>query len=231
MQTDSHNQNHLSAHAGKGSLQAELNQMISKFTREVPGEVQSVMRNALKEMAASGVAEECLRIGMRPLDFTLNNQHDKPVNLEQTLQRGPVVISFFRGMWCPYCSLELQALQQALPAISASDATLLAISPQTPEQTRATAKKFNLSFDVLSDLGNRVAATFGLVLSLPEMLRPIYTNFGFDLPSHNGDESYELPMAATYVLDRNGLIRLAFTDTDYTKRLEPAEIIACLRSL
>lgn len=231
MQTDPHDQNHLSAHAGKGSLQAELNEMISKFTREVPGEVQSVMRKALKAMADSGVAEECLRIGMRPLDFTLNNQHDKPVNLEQTLQHGPVVISFFRGMWCPYCSLELQALQQALPAIRASDATLLAISPQTPVQTYATAQKFNLGFDVLSDLGNRVAATFGLVLSLPEMLRPIYTNFGFDLPSHNGDESYELPMAATYVLDRNGLIRLAFTDTDYTKRLEPAEIIACLQSL
>lgn len=228
---DPHNQNHLSAHAGKGNLQAELNEMISKFTREVPGEAQSVMRKALEAMADSGIAEECLRIGMRPLDFTLNNQHGKPVNLEQALKRGPVVISFFRSMWCPYCSLELQALQQALPAINAAGATLLAIAPQTPEQTRSTAQKFNLNFDVLSDVGNSVAATFGLVLSLPEMLRPIYTNFGFDLPDHNGDDSYELPMAATYVLDRNGLIRLAFTDTDYTKRLEPAEIIACLRSL
>ena len=226
-----HNQNHLSAHAGKGSLHAELDEMIHKFTREVPGEAQSIMRKALKAMADSGVAEECLRIGMRPLDFTLNNQHGKSVNLEQTLQRGPVVISFFRGMWCPYGSLELQALQQALPAINAAGATLLAISPQTPEQTHSTAQKFNLNFDVLSDVGNSVAATFGLVLSLPEMLRPIYTNFGFDLPSHNGDDSYELPMAATYVLDRNGLIRLAFTDTDYTKRLEPAEIINCLHTL
>lgn len=204
---------------------------VSCRQRETPGEVRNVMRKALQAMADSGVAEESLRIGMRPLDFTLNNQHDQPVNLEQTLQRGPVVISFFRGIWCSYCSLELQALQQALPDIQASGASLLAISPQTSQQTRATAEKFNLGFDVLSDLGNRVAAAFGLVLSLPEMLRPIYTNFGFDLPSHNGDDSYELPMAATYVLDRDGLIRLAFTDTDYTKRLEPAEIIACLHTL
>ncbi len=233
MSIDPRTQTHLSAHAGQGlaSLQAELNHMLGKFAREIPGEVQGVMRKAMEELSNSGVAEECLRVGMRPLDFTLPNQQGKPINLFETLKRGPVVLSFFRGMWCPYCSLELKALQQALPEIRAAGAHLLAISPQTQTKSSATADTFELDFDVLSDVNNRVAASFGLVFSLPEMLRPIYRNFGFDIPEHNGEESYELPMAATYVLDRDGLIRLAFADTDYTKRLEPAEIIACLQSL
>lgn len=233
MTTDTHLQNHVSAHAGQGagSLQAELTHMMSKFAREIPDEVRSVMRQAMEALADSGVAEECLRVGMRPLDFTLPNQRGEPVNLQARLDKGPVVISFFRGMWCPYCSLELKALQEALPDIRATGASLLAISPQTQAQSTATATQFELGFDVLSDAGNRVAASFGLVFSLPEMLRPIYKNFGFDIPAFNGDDSYELPMAATYVLDRSGLIRLAFADTDYTKRLEPAQIIDCLKSV
>ena len=233
MTTDTQLHSHVSAHAGQGanSLQAELNHMMGKFAREIPDEVRAVMRQAMAALADSGVAEECLRVGMRPLDFTLPNQRGEPVNLQARLDRGPVIISFFRGMWCPYCSLELKSLQEALPAFRAAGASLLAISPQTQAQSTATADQFALGFDVLSDAGNRVAASFGLVFSLPEMLRPIYKNFGFDIPAFNGDESYELPMAATYVLDRSGLIRLAFADTDYTKRLEPQEIIDCLKSL
>ncbi|MBZ0072428.1 MAG: peroxiredoxin-like family protein [Thiohalobacteraceae bacterium] len=213
------------------SLQAELDQLVGRYTRTLPDDVQGILRTAIQELTQSGIAEECLRVGMRPLDFTLPNQHGQAVNLHATLAEGPVVISFFRGLWCPYCSLELGALQRALPEIRAAGATLLAISPQTPAQSTTTAAQLALQFDVLSDAHNRVAASFGLVFSLPEMLRPIYRNFGIDIPACNGDDSYELPMAATYVLDRDGLIRLAFADTDYTKRLDPAQIIACLQTL
>ncbi|WJW75919.1 peroxiredoxin-like family protein [Thiohalobacter sp. IOR34] len=224
---------HVRAHArpAPDSLQSELDALFRRFIRESPQPLTEVVREAMREMADSDVAATCLREGMRPLDFTLPNQHGEPVSLSQRLQQGPVVLSFFRGSWCPYCSTELQALQKILPLIRRFGGQLLAISPQTPEQTTATARELGLDFDVLSDGGNEVASCFGLVLSLPEMLRPVYRNYGVELPTYNGDDSYQLPIAATYVLDGSGLIRLAFADTDYTRRLEPRDILDCLQHI
>lgn len=120
-------------------------------------------------------------------------------------------------------------MQLVLPEIKSLGASLVAISPQLPEKSMSTAKKNSLTFEVLSDVGNRVAREFGLVFTLPERLRPIYQNFGVDLPSSNGDDSFELPIPATYVIDVDGTILHAFVDTDYTKRLEPAEVVEALK--
>ena len=122
-------------------------------------------------------------------------------------------------------------MQRALPEIEALGATLVTVSPQLPDNSLSTAEKLDLTFEVLSDEGNRVARDFGLVFTLPAEMRSIYQDFGIDLPAANGDESFELPMPATYVIDRSGAIRLAFVNVDYTTRLDPEEIIDALKKL
>ena len=122
-------------------------------------------------------------------------------------------------------------MQRALPEIEALGATLVTVSPQLPDNSLSTAEKLDLTFEVLSDVGNRVAREFGLVFTLPAEMRSIYVDFGIDLPATNGDQSFELPVPATYVIDRSGIIRLTFVDIDYTKRLDPAEILAALKKL
>jgi len=153
------------------------------------------------------------------------------VRLADLLERGPVVLTFYRGAWCPYCNLTLRAYQAALPAITALGATLVAVSPQTPDNSLTTVEKKELTFPVLSDAANVVARQYGLVVSLSEDVRPLYTAIGSALPAYNGDQSWELPMAGTFVIARDGTARLAFVDPDYTHRLEPAEIVAALRDL
>ena len=140
-----------------------------------------------------------------------------------------VVLSFYRGGWCPYCNMELRALQQALPEIRATGAELVAISPELPDKTLDTQTRHALEFDVLSDRGNRISEAFGLAFELPEQLRPIYTSLGIDIPAFNGDASFILPVPATYVIDSNGIIRFHFVNADYTRRLEPDEMLRALR--
>ena len=121
-------------------------------------------------------------------------------------------------------------MQLALPEIEVLGAHLVAVAPELPDKSLSTAERNALAFEVLSDVGNKVARDFGLVFSLAEELRPIYASFGIDIPAYNGDDTFELPMPATYVIDTDGTIVHAFVDTDYTKRLEPAEIVEILKT-
>ena len=164
-------------------------------------------------------------------NFVLPDATGNSVELRTLLQHGPVVLTFYRGGWCPYCNIELRALQSALPQIRGHHATLVAVSPQTPDQSLSTAEKNELEFPVLSDSGNKVAREYGIVFTLPEALRPIYENFGIELPAHNGDESFDLPVPATYVIDGEGKVRYAFVNADYRQRAEPSDIVAALAEL
>ncbi|MEL6816065.1 MAG: peroxiredoxin-like family protein, partial [Cyanobacteria bacterium J06598_3] len=128
-------------------------------------------------------------------------------------------------------NMELRALQEILPEIEAAGARLIAISPETPDNSLSTQEKNELTFDVLTDDKNTVARALGLVFALPEALRPIYSSFGIDIPAYNGDESFELPVPATYVVAPNGEIVYAFAEADYTQRAEPAEVVAALKQL
>ena len=121
-------------------------------------------------------------------------------------------------------------MQLALPKIEALGAQLVTVSPELPDKSLSTAERNALAFEVLSDVGNKVARDFGLVFSLAEELRPIYASFGIDIPAYNGDDTFELPMPATYVIGTDGTILHAFVDTDYTRRLEPAEIVEILKT-
>jgi peroxiredoxin len=140
-------------------------------------------------------------------------------------------MTFYRGQWCPYCHLVLRAYQQALPHMQARGASLVAISPQTPDHSRALAEKLELTFALLSDMGNQVARQFGLVFTIDEAVRGAHKQVCADLPKFNGTESWELPMAGTFLIDQSGTVRLAFVHPDFTRRLDPSVIIARLNEL
>ncbi len=213
------------------NLTEELQNYRKQFLTKVSEEVQAKMSQATQNLASSGVVDSSLKVGDKVPDFFLPNATGKRVDLQKLLKLGPVVISFYRGKWCPYCNLELRAFQKKLPEIQALGASLVAISPQTPDNSLSTVEKNELSFEVLSDVGNQVARQFGLIFTLPEELRPIYETFGIDLPAHNGDKKFELPIAATYVVAPDGTIVLSFVNADYTQRLEPQEVLKTLQKM
>ncbi len=213
------------------SLKEQLRELQEAFAKQAPEEVRRVMKDQAEALAHSGIAWRSLGVGAKAPAFELPNAEGDRVRLDELLREGPVVLSFYRGGWCPYCNLELRALQQALPEFERLGATLVAVSPETPDNSLTTAEKHALQFQVLSDRGNRVARQFGLVFTLPQEVRPIYKQFGIDIPKHNGDENYELPVPATYVIDRDRTIRFAYVNTDYSQRAEPADVAAAVRKL
>ncbi len=213
------------------SLQETINQQVSSFRANVSEEIQAVMAEKTAELQAQHLAEKALKVGDRVPDFELPDATGKTVKLSELLQSGAVIISFYRGGWCPYCNLELRALQQALPEFQKYNAQLVAISPETPDNSLSTQEKNELEFPVLSDVDNVVAKKFGLVFGLSEALKPIYQDFGIDVVAHNGNDKYELPMPATYLIDPVGIIRYAFVEEDYLQRAEPKEIVDALAQL
>ena len=216
----------------KGStLNEQIQQSVADFMSQLPPDVLATVNGSFAKLAASQVGEHARAVGETAPDFTLPNATGKPVTLTNLLGEGPVVLSFYRGGWCPFCSLELQAQQAALPDIEALGATLVAVSPETPDHSLSTSEKQNLTFEVLSDQGNGVARDYGLLFSVYEEMRPLYLEWGMDVPAYNGDDSWEIPVPATYVIDGNGIIRAAHVDRNYTVRMEPEAIIAALRSI
>lgn len=213
------------------TLAQQLNDFQDQFRAGRSAETLAVMDRVTEDLQQSGLVDRSLKVGDQVPPFSLLNATGKTVDLASLLNQGPVVLSFYRGAWCPYCNLELRALQEVLPQIQALGATLVAISPQTPDYSLSTAEKNDLTFEVLSDVGNGIARRFGLVFQVPEDLRPIYEGFGIDLPAHNGDQTFELPVSATYVIDTNGTIVHGDVNVDYTQRMEPAEIVTVLQGL
>ena len=211
------------------NLTQELNAFKEQFKTSQPEEIKAVMAQATIDLIDSQLAENSLGEGDKIPNFSLPNAVGKEVTLESLLNKGALVISFYRGGWCPHCNMELRALQQALPEIEANGATLVAISPETPDNSLSTQEKNELTFEVLSDRNNLLAKQLGLVFTLPESLRPIYSNFGIDIPAHNGDRTFELPLPATYVVAADGTVIYRFATGDYTERLDPAEIVKVLK--
>ncbi len=213
------------------NLTQELVNLGNQIKAKLPEEVQAAMAKATQDLMNTKIAENILSVGDKIPSFTLPNARGESIEVAKLLENGPLVIAFYRGGWCPYCNLELRGLQHYLPQIQELGASLIAISPETPDNSLSTKEKNELSFEVLSDVENKVAKQFNLVFTLPEELRPIYNSLGIDIPAFNGDESFELPLAATYVVDSNGKIIYAFADADYTKRLDPEKILVALKNL
>lgn len=210
------------------SLRQDLKSINDAGRARIDADTLGAMDRATDAVRASGLADAALSVGDRAPRFTLPDATGQTVALGDLLARGPVILTFYRGGWCPYCNLELRAYQALLPEIEASGATLVAVSPQTPDASLTTQEKKELAFAVLSDEGNAVAREFGLVHTVPADVREAYLGFGIDLDGANGDDSGDLPLPATYVIDADGTIRFAFVDADYTKRAEPSEVLASL---
>lgn len=189
------------------------------------------MDKAQQALKDSRIAERALAAGDDAVDFTLPNARGEQVSSEALRQQGPIVVSFYRGGWCPYCGLELKALQSVNAEIEALGARLVAISPQVPDESLSTAEKNRLEFEVLSDVDSKVADQYGLTFSLDEDLRPVYKNWGADVAVVNDDPDCKLPLPATYVISQDGKIVHSFVEEDYTERLEPDEILDSLRNL
>ena len=212
------------------NLTQELTTYRNQFLATQSEEVIKVMAKATSDLINAKIEQQSLKVGDRVPNFKLPNAVENEVELRSILARGAVVISFYRGGWCPYCNLELRALQEYLPEITALGATLVAISPETPDNSLSTQEKNELTFEVLSDRSNQIAQQFGLVFTLPQELRPIYEQFGIDIPAYNGDSTFELPIPATYIVAPDGKIIHSFVNADYTQRLDPAEILKVLKS-
>lgn len=216
------------------TLQAKLDAFKADFEAgrppySVPRAVIDTMHRATAELKASGLAQRALRVGDIARPFTLPDPQGVPVSSGELLARGPLVLSFYRGVWCPYCNMELQALQAVLPQIAAAGASLVAISPQTPVNSRKSVRQNGLGFPILLDAENATAAAFGLRFALPDYLIALYQSLKNELPGFNGDPSWTLPMPARFVIGQDSTILYANVEPDYTVRPEPEDLLPVLQ--
>ena len=212
-------------------LQQQLDAFKAEFMRTAPAGRPALYEAKIAELRASIAQRQAIRLDDQAPDFTLPNHRGEPVSLRSLLGAGPVVVTFYRGGWCPYCNIQLRAYQVAWPEMAELGAALVAISPQLPDGSLSTAEANELAFDVLSDVGNKVGRSYGLVWTLPEELQAALRSSNKALPPINGDDSWELPVPATYVIAPDRRVVLAAIDVDYRTRLEPDAILAALRSL
>lgn len=213
------------------SLQETILEWQEENAGRIPEEKRTIMQEATQSLIDSGIAEQALGVGDEAPDFTLATPQDHPVSLSSLLAKGLVVLNFFRGAWCPYCNMELKALDAIVPAVRERGAELVSISPNLPEKSAAFVAENPFSFDVLCDPDNQVARSYGLVFALPGPLVAVYRDIGIDLPAFDGNDRWELPMPATYIVGRDGRIVGGFVHADYTRRMEPADILAAIDSL
>ena len=216
-------------------LQARLDAFKADFEAgkppySVPRTVIETMHRATAELIALGAGSRALKAGDTAPPFVPNDANGNAVAASALLAQGPLVVSFYRGVWCPYCNMELQALQEALGAFRALGAQLLAISPQNAVNSRKSMRDNGLDFPILSDPCNETAAAFGLRVALPGYLVDPYKSLKNDLPAFNGDTSWTLPMPGRFVIGQDGIIRYAEVNPDYTRRPEPSDMLPVLRT-
>jgi len=197
-----------------------------------PTEAQlATMHKATAELIASGLADRALKAGDTAPHFVLNDADGAPVDSRDLLARGPLVLSFYRGVRCPYCNLDLQALEASRAAFEERGTGLVAISPQTPANSRKSQRQNELGFPILSGTDSEVAAAFGIRFALPDDLIALYKSFGNDLPAINANPPWVLPMPARYVVGTDSVIVYAEVNPDYTRRPDPSELLPVLDRL
>lgn len=211
-------------------LQDKLDVIKAGFAAKAPAELKETFSQGMKDVGESGVLSSAKKVGEQAPRFSLPDASGKQVRLDDLLATGPVVITWYRGGWCPYCNIQLQEYQTALEQVTGLGAKLVAISPQTPDNSLTTQEKNALNFAVLSDEGNKVASQWGIAYTLPAGLQEAFKN-RLDLKKYNGGDGTQLPLSATFVVAKDGTIAYAFVDADYTKRAETSEIIAALKTL
>ena len=214
------------------SLQDRLDALRTKFEAEMaPPAVVAVLHRVTADLIASGQAERALKAGDHAPAFELPDPDGKIVSSRDLLAHGPLVLTFYRGAWCPFCNLDLQALEAARPDIEARGASLIAISQQTAANSRKSQRSNNLGFPIVGDKGGELASEFGLRWNLPPDLQAVHKQLGADLTVFNGEGSWTLPMPARYVIAPDGIIAYAEVNADYTRRPEPSDVFPVLDRL
>lgn len=210
------------------TLKDQLRLMSEAAAQKMPPEKAKAIETALNKLRDSHLTEKALKVGQTMPDFSLKDAHGKTVNLKSLRKKGSVIVSFYRGSWCPYCNAQLSAYQEHLSAFKARGATLVAITPEKPDLAVLTEQNKKLEFPILTDANNKLAAKFGLVWAVEGEMKKIYQEFGLDLEKNQGNPDWKLPVPATYVVGSDGKIKYAFLDVDYTRRADPADILAAL---
>ncbi len=209
-------------------LEAQLKEMSEGFSKRADQATVDLYTQAIENLKESGALDKTLKVGDQAPNFELPNATGETVTLTTLLAEGPVVLTFYRGGWCPYCNIQLRAYQNNIEAFESFGAQLVAISPEKPDNTLSTTEKNELEFAVLSDEQNTVADDFGLRYEIDPALAE---RFGPMLEQVNGDDSHTLPLTATYIIDTEGVIRYAEVTADYKLRAEPADVIAALKTI
>ena len=213
------------------TLKAELEQQLAKFNQRASRELAETIQAGVDELVRDDIAGRAIKQGDMAPDFNLPNAQGNPVALSALLAKGPVVLTFYRGGWCPYCNLQLRAYQKILPEIRGLGAQLVAVSPEPPDASLSTAEKNDLEFEVLSDVESQTAKDFSLLFEFSEQLKQAYIGMGRLLDEYNADGQWHLPVPATYVIAKDGRVALSYVDPEYRNRLEPSEILAALQEL
>ena len=211
------------------TLTQQLADYQAGFKQRAPAERVAMMEAATAQLRASGIEAQALKVGAELPSLTLSDATGQPVDLRALNATGPLVIVFYRGGWCPYCNLELREWQRLLPQLRELGATLVAVSPQTPDNSLSTTEKNELAFPVLSDSSLAAAQAFGIAFTLSPELVVLYSQVGNDLPTLNGNGQWVLPIPATYLIDATGHVVLAHVEADYRERAEPLQVLEALR--
>lgn len=208
------------------NLETELRALSAQSQAQAPAHVLTTLQAAQESLNASGIAGRALQPGQAFPDFDLPDAAGARVSLRSLLDKGPVLLNFYRGEWCPFCNLALRALQAYLPQYRSHGVQVVAVSPERPDHGMTMAEKHALAFPVLTDEGLALARRAGIVFTLDERLRPLYQAWGVDLPQRNGTDSFELPLPAAFLIGSDGIVRETFADADYRRRLEPEAALA-----
>lgn len=214
------------------TLQKDLEAFRAGWEARVGEQIAKLIGGDIENLRATGILDHAAKTGdVFPGTSNLRDAHNHPFDLASLIASRPVILTFYRGGWCPYCNLELRAYQELLTAIHAQGAELVAVSPELPDHSLSTAEKNDLSFTVLSDVGGALASALGIRFTLSDAVKPFYEKAGHALPARNGDGGWSLPMPATFVIERGGRIAEAFIEPDYRRRLDPHLALGVLRSI
>lgn len=211
------------------NLTEQLTEKRNNSAKVIPSEKIEIMQQSTAKLKSQNLSEKALTTGQKLPPFTLKNSKGDYVSLED-FKSEYLVVSFYRGGWCPYCNLELKALQAILPELNELNGELIAISPETPDNSISTSQKNELTFTILSDIDNTYAKSVGLVFQIPNDLQSVYNGFGIDVEKHNGNSDFELPMPATYLVNRDREVIFSFVPEDYTERLDPETILQFIKN-
>jgi len=213
------------------SFKEQVDLLREQMKSAAPADILAVFSKEAEDLGLSGVEKNALKPGTVAPLFTLPNATGSLISLTDALSKGNVVLTFYRGLWCPYCNLQLKIYQEILPRIEALGVSLVAVSPNTPDNSLSMKERHALAYEVLSDSDNQIAKQYKIVFSQSDAVAAVGKKVGADIASFNGVDKREIPVPATFIIDRQGIIRFTFAKGDYTKRVEPQTVLDALATL